>query len=440
MTFRFGTRRINQQQLNAYIVSSMKMMKSMGFKAYDRVALYDSNTTEYALLMLCLWHMGAVACPINPRWPLGQAKEYANAIGAKFFLKREDIKKAVAFDARQQLYAPQQLPSFNPNQDAVIIATSGSNGAPKPALLTLGNLMASAQGSQAIIPFNSDDGWLLSLPLFHISGVSILMRAVNANATLIMAKDEDLIEGINCPAVTHVSLVATQLYRLLQQPSAILRLRQLKAILLGGSAISTALLEQSLKEQLPVYVSYGLTEMASQVATGRVVLAHQPCATVLPKRQLMINDEGEILVKGETLFKGYIAGSHVKNMVDNHGWFHTGDLGVLDAEGFLTVLGRRDNMFICAGENIYPEEIERVLANVPCVKQVMVVAKEDKEYGFKPIAFIDMDGAFDSRTLEKICREKLPAIKVPTAFLPWPSNKAAIKPSRKTLTALACTL
>lgn len=439
MIIRFSTRQINPKQMHAYVISTIKVLRSMGIKPADRLALYDHNSVEYAMLMICCWQMGVVACPISPYLSLTTAKEYANRIGAKHFFKRDEIKRAVSFDARQQLYAPDVLDPIDPNQEAVIIATSGSTREPKAVVLTWGNLLMSAKGSKAVIPFNQEDGWLLSLPLFHVSGVSILARVIEANASLIVAVGDSIVDDLQRAGITHISLVSTQLSRLLKDSKAVEQLQRFKAILLGGSAMPQALVEQALVHRLSIYISYGLTEMASQVATGKVVDVNQPCAKVLPNRELMIADNGEILVKGETLFKGYVVGQKIVATVDEKGWFHTGDKGYLDPNGCLVVVGRLDNMFICAGENIHPEEIEKVLLNIKGVKQAIVVPKDDPEYGARPIAFVDYEDVDESIIIAQ-CRKELPAIKVPIKFLPWPQLNQPIKSSRKTFQVLADTL
>ena len=153
------------------------------------------------------------------------------------------------------------------------------------------------------------------------------------------------------------------------------------------------LIEQSVKSGLNIYLSYGLTEMSSQVATGKVIEAHKACVKVLPYRQISIASEGEILVRGEVLFKGYITGSRLPLPIrENDFWFPTGDIGQLDQEGCLTVTGRRDNMFISGGENIHPEEIEKELLSIQGIQEAIVVPQEDKLFGQRPVAFIKFAG------------------------------------------------
>jgi O-succinylbenzoic acid--CoA ligase len=182
------------------------------------------------------------------------------------------------------------------------------------------------------------------------------------------------------------------------------------------------LIEQSVKLGLNIYLSYGLTEMSSQVATGQVTQINQACVKILPYRQVSIASEGEILVKGEVLFKGYVTGSKLHLPVSDT-WFPTGDIGRLDKEGCLTVTGRRDSMFISGGENIHPEEIEKALLSIKGIMEAVVVPKEDKEFGQRPIAFIKFaEGPLPEDHLIRCLQAVLPRFKVPIAFLPWPQD------------------
>ena len=394
----------------------------MGIKSGDRVALSAPASAEYVILLLSLWRMKAVACPIDPHWPLKMADAYHAQINARHFLKGDDVKKAVCFDARQPVVA---VPGDDLalDQEVTVIATSGTGGTPKAAVHTWGNHFYSARGSQEIIPLASTDRWLLSLPLYHVAGIAVIVRCFLAGASVIIPVDKDLISAMERNQATHVSLVPAQLYRMLEDPKNHLILKSLKCILLGGSAIPMPLIERSLSLHLPVYLSYGLTEMSSQVATGKPADARTPCAKILPYRQIRIASDGEILVKGETLFKGYGTGPRLHLPLTSDGWFQTRDLGVLDAQGCLTVLGRKDNMFISGGENIQPEEIEKVLLAIKGVEQAMVVPKEDREFGHRPVAFVKFHGqAIDPGHLTDILKKELPCFKIPDVFYPWPQG------------------
>jgi O-succinylbenzoic acid--CoA ligase len=428
----WGTRQIRNQQLSLYLACAVKQLKGMGIKPLDRVAICDENSVECVILLLALWQIKAVAAPISPRWPDKTITSYAAKINARHLFRSTDIKRIICFDARQQVEA-QEHKELDLEQEVTIIATSGTSGEAKAAVHTWGNHFYSAQGSHEVIPLTSTDRWLLSLPLYHVSGIAIMVRCLLSGAALVIASDEDLITAIQRGKVTHVSLVSTQLQRLLADENNLSLLCSLKCILLGGSSMPRALIDVSLKSGLNIYLSYGLTEMSSQVATGKVIEASKPCAKVLLYRQISISLEGEILAKGEVLFKGYVAGTKLHLPVSDT-WFPTGDMGQLDKEGCLSVTGRRDSMFISGGENIHPEEIEKALLSIKGIAQAIVVPKEDREFGQRPIAFIRFEGEpLEEDYIVRCLQADLPRFKIPMAFFPWPQNLMAqgIKISRQ---------
>ena len=239
--------------------------------------------------------------------------------------------------------------------------------------------------------------------------------------------------------ITHVSLVATQLGRILRQeegsaPGA------LKGVLVGGGAVSVALLDTAAARGYPVRTTYGLTEMASQVTAlpeGAKPRKRATSGCLLPYREMRISAHGEILVRGPVLFKGYLERGELRCSLDPDGWFHTGDLGKLDDEGFLDVTGRRDNMFVSGGENIYPEEIERVLGKYLGLDQAVVVPVPDPEFGFRPVAFVR--GAKDAHSAKELApklKEVLPKFKLPV-ILSWPDEDSSMKVDRARLRRLA---
>ncbi len=427
----WGSRQIKNQQLSLYLACAVNQLKGMGIKASDRIAICDENSVEYVILLLALWQIKALAAPISPRWPDKTIASYAAKINAGHLFRCADIKRIVCFDARQHLEARGHK-DLDLEQEVTIIATSGTSGEAKAAVHTWGNHFYSAQGSNAIIPLRCSDRWLLSLPLYHVSGVAITVRCLLSGAGLVITTDENLIAAIERGKATHISLVSTQLQRLLADEKNHAMLRSLKVILLGGSAYPRTLIEQSVKLGLNIYLSYGLTEMSSQVATGHVAADGHSCVKVLPYRQIRISSEGEILVKGEVLFKGYVTGTklHLPSVIaseakqsQSSGWFSTGDIGQLDKEGCLTVTGRRDSMFISGGENIHPEEIEKALLSIKGITQAIVVPKEDKEFGQRPIAFIKFAGeSLEEDYLIRCLQADLPRFKVPIAFFRWPQS------------------
>lgn len=231
--------------------------------------------------------------------------------------------------------------------------------------------------------------------------------------------------------ITHLSLVPTQLWRLLAQGFDPSRTR-VRELLLGGAAIPAPLVNRLTALGLEPKVSYGLSEMGSQVCTG------QPCAAgvvgrPLPGREVCIR-QGEICVRGETLFAGYFREGELVRPLDEEGWFHTRDKGRLTPGGDLVVEGRLDNLFISGGENIQPETIEQRLVDHPAVAQALVVPVPSDEWGHRPAAFIDWHGEpVPPAELAAWIRLSLPGFMVPDQWHPWPDLGGNLKPSRTLL-------
>ena len=161
----------------------------------------------------------------------------------------------------------------------------------------------------------------------------------------------------------------------------------------------------------------------------------------LNHREICIGDNNEILIKGKTLGLGYVRDRAVEDFTDSDGWFHTGDLGRLDSNGFLSVLGRQDNMFVSGGENIQPEEIERLICEMPDIIEAVVVPKPDEQYGFRPVAFVRSEKGvvLNANEIMNALRRVLPGFKIPVRILPWPEKMSAssMKTDRKVLMRLA---
>ena len=137
-----------------------------------------------------------------------------------------------------------------------------------------------------------------------------------------------------------------------------------------------------------------------------------------------MDGEGEILVRGRTLCLGYLCDGVIEPCCDEEGWFHTGDSGWFDSDGYLTVTGRRDRMFISGGENIYPEEIEAALVDLPEIDEAAVVALPDATYGARPVAFVRITSGttVNDEAVRTALAAALPTFKVPDRILPWPTD------------------
>ena len=375
-------------------------LASAGIKQVDIVAIVAPNSPEMFILLAALLRMGAVAAPVNNRFPAKQIEGVLQRLAPKMTLVDPSTGltgtggaiELVKFVADAVAVASTDFPADIDTQRPVsVIHTSASSGKPKAALHSFSNHWHSAKGSAMNLPFGPGDCWLLSLPLYHVGGYSMMYKSLlGGGAIAVPAQDASLADSLSRFPVTHLSLVPTQLYRMLRAPGGSDLLRRLKAVLLGGSAVSAPLLEEAVKEKVPVYVSYGSTEMSTQVSTSPrpVTAPRNDSGAMLHFREARIAPDGEILVKGQCLFMGYIDEGRLNTARDIEGWFHTGDMGVISEERLLTVIGRKDSMFVSGGENIHPEEIEKALTSVPGIEEAVVVPAPDTEYGMRPMAWL----------------------------------------------------
>lgn len=423
---------VSFQQLDQYVQEAQHRLKDRGVNPDDRVAIVSPNCFEYVVLLLGLWRIKAVACLLNTRESDEVIKRQAAELNCRCLISSKESLGGINindFIGKPDKISVSENVKLSLTQIATIMFTSGSSANPKAVVHSLGNHYYNAKGSNENIPVHPNDRWLLSLPLYHVSGLSIVFRTLLSGGTIVIPQpEENLTESIKKYSITHISLVSTQLIRLFQG-TCIDVLKNLKAVLLGGGPIPERLIQQAQQHPLPLHITYGLTETASQMATGR-----PNSVKVLNCRQIKIAPDHEILVKGETLFQGYWENGKVITPFTADGWFQTGDLGYLDKEGCLTVTGRKDNMFISGGENIHPEEIERQLLSIEDIEQAVVIPIKDEEFGLCPAAFIKTQDGKDisEEDITDCLKERLASFKIPRHFYPWPTQiEAGIKINRK---------
>ncbi len=448
----FGKTLLTYQELDNAVELSVARLMNIGVKKGDRVCIVSPANIEYLVVLFAVWRIRAIACLLSERQPRITVNEQCRKVRAKFILsgssgilnsnyiktKKIDLFSVVNWRVSGQTTFKQERVVYSQDQASTVIFSSGSSGKPKAVQLSIGSHYYNAKGSNENIPVCSSDRWLLSLPLCHVSGLSIVFRCLLGGATVVIPKKNTCFTVmIDRLKVTHVSLVAAQLYQLLLNKKALQGLKKLKAILLGGSAIPESLLKNAVKLGLPVYASYGLTEMSSQVATTGMLKerAYFLKAKVLRYRKVRIAKDGEILLSGKTLFQGYMNNGKLVKAVDPRGWFHSKDIGFLEKGRYLFVRGRKDNMLTSGGENIFPEEIERLLCKLEFIKQAIVVPCASEEYGARPVAFLEPKEhkKISRRKVLEYLKQYLPRFKIPDDFYLWPKERLSegVKLQRK---------
>ena len=360
---------ISFEELNTMILHCYSFLKKNDIKEGSLVGVFASSSTWYIALLFALFRAKAIAVPVNTRFPVEVVTEILASIQCSWlitsqtmeaFKHNEDFNTAFLEEISSGEFSMgnvselnQDAPSLEYAQPATIIFSSGSTGTPKAVLHSWGNHWFNALGANTNIQLRPGDRWLLSLPLYHVAGIAILFRSFIAGSTVVIPDDQVPFEqNLLNQDITHTSLVATQLKRLLDSVDHQGDLEKLKAVLVGGGAIPEDLVKRALEQELPLFLTYGLSEMASQVTTtpaNASLAAYKTSGKILPYREVKCAEDGEVLVRGEARFLGYQRKDVLSQPFEAGGWFRTGDLGEVDQDGFLTIKGRKDNMFISGG-------------------------------------------------------------------------------------------
>ncbi len=423
---------VNWQELSSKIDDYAAGLAEQDVCCDQIVAAVSSNSLELIWVQLACLRLGAGLVVINPRHTLPELQEKLTTVAADHIWFAEPAAEDLGEHwHRVRLNSSKPTPAlidfvdteWQPTRLASLVFTSGSTGLAKAVAHIAGNHLASAAGLLARLPFTARDSWLLSLPLYHVSGLAIVWRWLYAGAQLVLPDERDLTLALG--NVTHASLVPTQLHRVLNQwesepgDPCFKQKPRLKQVLLGGAVIPVELTERARKAGIHCWVGYGMTEAASTV-TAKPADGSAGVGQVLPRRRLQLK-EGQIMVQGETLCLGYYQAGSLMPVMNSEGWFATKDLGQI-TDGELFVIGRIDNMFISGGENIHPEEIEWVLLSHPHIRQAFVFPVPDPEFGHRPVAVIDSEQQLAVENINRHLSGKLAKFKWPECYYPLPTE------------------
>ena len=333
------------------------------------------------------------------------------------------------------LIQAEQLAGENGDEHPLaVLRTSGSSGRPKGVVLSRRAFAAAADAHTLFferrLPWRGDDRWWLSLSPAHVGGLSILTRCLAARRAVVLRPLERfeaaaVLEVLREDRVTLASLVPTMLHRLLEHgepPPPTLR-----AVLLGGAPASPRLLDRAARRGWPVLATYGLTESCAQVATeppalladpaSRDATSPTPALDLLPGVELELREMaeggvGRVALRGRQLLSAYLGDA--ASPLDADGWFVTGDLGRLNVDGRLHILGRADDVILSGGENVHPLLVERALEAHPAVRGACVVGTPSDEWGELVTAvLIAVEQPVADAAVLAWCGERLASFEVP---------------------------
>ena len=421
---------------------TVAFLEARGVSAGDHVGILLPNGLDFVVCLLALMRLRAVAVPLNTRLTAAELEWQILNVECKFALGDEATAprldgcraRPVMLPGGDHLPQPSECEnkSLDLDSDCVIVHTSGTSGRPKAAILTCHNIFSSAVASAFRLGVLPDDRWLCILPLYHVGGLSVVLRSLlygtavdlparprfDAAAVDRMLRDEP---------ITLASLVPTMLTRLLAEKTGDWN-PKLRLILLGGEATPTALVERCMAAGIPIAASYGLSEAASQAATalpsslrakpasvGRALLFNQVRVVDEGGRAVPAGSPGEILVSGPIVMRGYHGASAATKKALRDGWLHTGDIGYLDADGDLFVLQRREDLIVSGGENVYPVEVEAALKAHPAIAEAVALGIADDKWGQRVAAAVELRRGRHAATdeISAFLRERLAGYKIP---------------------------
>lgn len=425
------------------VLGAARRLRSLGIGPGDVVALKLINRTEFVLLLFAAWRLGAAVTPVNPSLTDGEVARQVDDSGARLLVVEDGdatttggVTVLAVGDLHNVDTDQDTVPQVDPAALALLIYTSGTTGVPKGVMLDHANLDAMAAMGCEALEVGPADRCLLILPLFHVNGivVSVLMPLL-AGASVVIAErfnPNSFFETIERERPTYFSAVPTIYSMLAALPDEVEPDTSSVRFAVCGAAPASAELLTRFENRygFPLVEGYGLSEGTCASTINPVSGPRKP-GTVgrpFPRQELRIVDasgtevpqgeDGEVIVRGPNVMRGYLGRPDDTAAVLIDGWLHTGDIGHLDGDGYLTLVGRSKEMIIRGGENIYPKEIEDVLAADPSVLEAAVIGVPDETWGEVVMAFVQArpGSTIDPQQLKARCASSLSRYKRPEAI------------------------
>ncbi len=456
-----GSDRVSYDQLRTEIAATRGVLLGLGLEPGDRVAILCGTNTRFVRAWYAVVGAGMVAVPLNPSAPAAEIQRELSVVNAKAViagpagvtpLESLDrtavaslehclaptgavLEGAVDLDAAVAQAEPVPIVDRDDEQLATLLFTSGTAGSPKAAMLTHGNLASNirqvlARPEQVARP---DDVSVCVVPLFHVLGLnSILNLSLWVGSTLVLVERFDPMSMVELIVEEQVSTMAgpptmwsalTQLEDVDERAFSSIRLAAS-----GAAAIADRVVEEAqTRFGIRIYEGYGLTEASPTVtlATG----TDAPIGSIgkpIPGLEVrlvdsdgdvFVGDPGELLVRGPNVFRGYLGDPvATARVIDENGWLHTGDIAVVDDDGYLYLVDRAKDLVIVSGFNVFPAEVERVLVTHPAVREAGVVGQPHPHSGETVKAFVVAEGGHivEEDELVAWCANELARYKCPT--------------------------
>lgn len=326
------------------------------------VAFLATPEVDSLARLLAAIDLGLPVLPLHPR----QTPAWHDALVTRTRAARIDALNPIAGEA----------PPGRQGDTLAYVPTSGSTGEPRIAVLSRRALVAAVAASASRLGWRDDDRWLLSLTFAHVGGLSVVLRCLAARRTLVLAgAGDDPAEVIERAQVTLCSYVPTQLSRLGRAPSS------MRAVLVGGAAAPGDLVRSLRARGWPLLLTWGMTETCAQIATQPPGVAPDDLTSGPPLPGYQIRSVGGVLeVRTPSLLDGWLEGDAVRSPL-SEGWLRTNDLGHVDEQGRVVVLGRADELLISGGENVSPASVEARLLSLDGVENAVVFGVPDDRWG-----------------------------------------------------------
>ena len=464
-------RKFSYSEFQQSVTRTATMLRAQGVGKGDVVSLLMPNSVEYIIAYFACWQLGALAGPVNSllkehelEFVMNNSEARAILVHSEFQPLIENIRAQlphlqaiINFDneaeATSSCLKPDrqggQLPAqalpdgrasdpIGLDDDAIIIYTSGTTGKPKGCLLTHGNVIANARQISEWLNFTENDRLLTIMPLFHMNAVSVTtMSALHSGGSTVVSPKFSAKKFWNIVSdyqITSFGSVATMLSMLLNTyPDGVpqgLKTDRLRFAMCGSAPVPAEVIKKFEETfDCRVIEGYGLSESTCRSSFNPPNEKRRPgsCGLPIGNEMKVVDDEdnevadgelGEIVLRGDNILKGYFKNPEATERAFRGGWFHTGDVGYRDQDGFFFIVDRKTDMIIRGGENIYPREIDEVLYQHPAVAAAATIGVPDSLYGEEVAAFIVLKDGASVKEAELIahCQAELADYKCPKSI------------------------